>query len=162
MEPLKFIKADDDKLELEGYIAVWDGDDIVNERFIQDTDFESNYTKTGRLLIDWEHGARPDEDKDGEKIIQPGRDDVLGWVDWYSHEKTDIGLLARHVLNRRAAYVKEFIEPMARAELLSTSSEAVSEKVVKLDDGTITKWPLKRQSLTVMPAEPRLMTEQQL
>ncbi len=162
MGPLKFIKAEDNELILEGYLALWGGVDFDIQHFKTETDFESSYTKTGRLLIDWEHGQEPDEEEDGTKIQQPGRDDILGYVDWLTARKDDIGLLARHVLDRRKKYVKELVEPLARAELLATSTEAVQPRVKVEDDGWLSRWPLKRQSITVMPAEPRLMTESQL
>jgi hypothetical protein len=162
MEPLKFIESTDTELILDGPIALFGGADIVGERFEPETDFESNYTKTGRLLIDWEHGTEPDVDEQGQKIAQPGRDDILGYVDWLTKRTDDIGLLARHVLDRSARYVSEFIEPLARAGLLGSSSEATEKGVIREDDGLITRWPLKRQSLTVMPMEPRLLTDHQL
>jgi hypothetical protein len=165
MEPLKFIKAEGDELHLEGYLALWGGVDLQDfdtQHFKTETDFESSYTKTGRLLIDWEHGQEPDVDESGKALIQPGRDDILGYVDWLTAQKDDIGLLARHILDRRKKYVKELVEPLAKAELLATSTEAVQPRVKVEDDGWLSRWPLKRQSITVMPAEPRLMTDSQL
>lgn len=162
MEYLKFIDADEDTLTVEGYLAVWDGSDLTGERFHKSTNFDSSYTAIGRLPIDYEHGQQPDRDERGKAIPQPGRDDVLGYVDYTTARKDDIGLLARHALNRRDRYVREFIEPMVKANLLGTSSEAVPEKVVKRKDGTIDVWPLKRLGYTFQPAEPRLLKDHQL
>jgi hypothetical protein len=162
LKTLKFIKADEDELHLDGYLALWGGVDSDGEHFTTETDFESSYTRTGHLNVDWEHGLEPDEEEDGTKILQPNRDDVLGYVEWMTARKDDIGLLARHVLDRRERYVSEFVEPLSRAGLIGSSTEAIQTKVKKKEDGTITVWPLKRQSITVMPAESRLMTDQQL
>jgi HK97 family phage major capsid protein len=159
---LKFIKAEDNELVLDGPIVLWDGVDLDGQHFDTDTDFESSYTRTGRLLVDWEHGQEPDVDDEGKPIKQPGRDDLLGYVDRLTARKDDIGLLARHVLDRREVYVKEFIEPLAKAGMIATSSEAAIKGVKVLDTGKIRAWPLKRQSLTVWPAETRLFSDHQL
>ena len=95
--------------------------------------------------MDWEHGLEPDIDETGKRIPQPGEDDVLGYIDWMTARKDDIGLLARYALDRRERYVREFIEPMAKASLLGASSEATPAGVVKSADGRIDVWPLKRQ-----------------
>lgn len=158
---LKFIKATDDTLILDGPIALFGGEDLTGEHFHQGTNFESKYTRTGRLLVDWEHGEEPDRDKTGVPIPQPGRDDVLGYIDWTTKRQDDIGLLARYVLDRRDRYVREFIEPMAKAKLLGTSSEA-GRDIVKSADGRIDVWPAKRQALTVAPCEPKTLTDHQV
>lgn len=147
----------DDNLVIEGYIAVYGGKDLTGEHFTADTNFESAYTRKNSILIDWEHGMEPDKVKN-----QPGRDDILGKVEWTTAVSDDIGLLARHVLDRREKYVSQFIEPLARAELLGSSSEATPKGIQKTATGEITRWPLKRQSFTVTPAEPRLLTDNQL
>lgn len=147
----------DNELVIDGYIALFGGKDLTGEHFTPDTVFESSYTAKNTILIDWEHGHEPDDVKD-----QPGRDDIFGHVDWLTARADDIGILARHVLDRRERYVSQFIEPMARAQLLGSSSEAARKGIVRTKDGHIVKWPLKRQSFTVTPAEPRLLTQHQL
>lgn len=159
---MKFLKvldseSTDNELVLEGYIALFGGTDLQGERFTASTDFESSYTRKNIVAIDWEHGYEPDKVEN-----QPGTDDVLGRVDWLTTRRDEFGLLARHILDRREAYVREVIEPLARAEMLGSSSEAVPKGVQIEPDGTITRWPIKRQSLTVNPAEPRLLTEHQI
>lgn len=159
MEYLKVLddESSEEELIIQGYVALWGGKDLTDEHFTPDTDFSSSYTRKNTVLIDWEHGHEPDKVKN-----QPGRDDILGHVDWSTAQADDIGLLARHVLDRRERYVSKFIEPLAKAGLLGSSSEATPKGIQKTENGHITKWPIKRQSLTVTPAEPRLLSEHQL
>ncbi len=159
---LKFISATDDTLILEGPIALFMGKDLVQEHFHKGTNFESAYTRTGRLLVDWEHGLEPDVDETGKRIKQPGEDDVMGYIDWLTARTDDIGLLANYVLDRRERYVSAFIEPLARAGMVGASSEAVPNGIVKSADGRIDDWPLKRQSLTVNPCDTRMLTDHQV
>lgn len=160
---LKVVDTTATELICEGPLVLFGGRDLSGERFTKSTRFDSPYTRLGMLHIDWEHGEEPDRDHTGRKIRQPGRDDILGYVDWKSARVDDeIGVLARHVLDRREWYVREFVEPLVRAELVGTSSEAAPKGIRKSLDGTIQAWPLKRQSLTVMPMEPRMMLEHQL
>lgn len=146
---LKTIEKTDDKLRVANYMVLFDGQDLEGETFRPDTDFESSYTKTGTLYVDWEHGIAPEGDG-------PKRDDVLGVVDWKTAERDENGLWVERVLDRRAAYM-EFIEPLIEEGLVGTSSEATDG--AKVEDGIIKKWPLKRDALTVMPAEPRMLSE---
>lgn len=143
-------------LVIEGYLALYGGDDLTGERFTKSTQFDSDYTRLNMVAIDWEHGMKPD----GK--TSPGENDILGRVDWESVKTDDTGLLVRRILDRRNKYVSKIIEPLARAGLLASSSEAVPELIKKSTDGTIEIWPVKRDSFTVMPAEPRLMTDYQM
>jgi len=144
---LKTIAKSKDELRVGNYLALFGGKDLQGETFTSKTDFESSYTRTGTLHVDWEHGMLPDE---------IGRDSVLGIVDWKTAYKDKFGLFVERVLNRRNEYMR-YIEELIREGLLGTSSEATLGKVVK--SGIITKWPLKRDALTVMPAEFRMMRE---
>lgn len=157
---LKFIDATDDTLILEGPIVLYGGQDLTGEYFHKGTDFESSYTAIGRIPVDWEHGTMPDRDERGAIIPQPGRDDVLGYIDWMTKRNDDIGLLARYALNRRDRYVREFVEPLAKANLVGASSEATADIII--NNGRIDKWPLKRQALTLTPCEPRMLSQHQL
>ena len=152
---LKAISKTDDKLVVANYLALWNSRDLegiasdrvnpdgsIGEHFSPHCEFESEYTKSiGRLPVDWEHG----QDTDPES---PGKDDVLGlWV--------------QRVLNRRNRYV-QMLEDLIEAGMIGTSSEAISEQVRKAADGEITVWPLRRDTLTVSPMEPRMLTDNQL
>lgn len=148
---LKTIGKTEDELRVGNYLALWGGTDLHEERFLPETEFESNYTKTGAIHVDWEHGMDPEGDG-------PKRDDVLGVVDWKTSKKDDTGLWAERVLNRRAEYM-EYIEALIDEGLVGTSSEAVGKNVEVDEDGNILRWPLKRDSLTVMPAEPRMLSD---
>lgn len=115
------------------------------------TTFESEYTKAGKVLVDWEHGFR----KDG---IGPGRDDILGYVDVKSMRVDERGVFVERVLNRRAKYM-EWIEPLIEAGLVGNSVECVHGKGMQRANGEIIEWPLMRDTFTVEPYEPRQMTE---
>ena len=161
---LKAIGKTEDELRVGNYIALFGGRDLegvlsdrVNpdgskgEFFTKATDFESAYTATGQLYVDWEHGF------DAEPGA-PKSDDVLGLVDWSTVKADEIGLWAERTLNRRNTYM-QFLEELIEAGMIGTSSEAVPGKVEKGADGEIIRWPLKRDTLTVSPMEPRMMTE---
>ena len=146
---LKTISKTDDELRVGNYMVLFGGKDLVGETFTEDTDFESSYTKTGTLYVDWEHGLDPEGDG-------PRRDNILGTVDWKTAKKDKEGLWVERVLSRRAEYM-EFIEVLIDEGLVGTSSEATAG--AKVVDGVIELWPLKRDALTVMPAEPRMLSQ---
>ena len=146
---LKVISKTDDELRVGNYMCLYGGKDLEGEHFTDKTEYESSYTKTGRLLVDWEHGY-------GEKG-EPQRDDVLGYVDWNTKKSDEIGLWVERVLDRRNEYMQYF-EPLIEAGLVGSSSEAIRDKVKKAEDGEILVWQLKRDAFTVTPAEPRMMT----
>lgn len=154
----KIADKTDDTLTLEGYIAIWGDENTLDadgEYFHSGTDFKSTYTENDTVLVDWEHGLKPDRD-----VEQPGRDDPLGRIQWLTAQKDNIGLLARAVLNRRLRYVRDFVEPLAAAGLLGGSSEAIPDRVRK-NGAAIDAWPLRRHTLTVSPADPRQLSEYQ-
>ena len=146
---LKTISKTDDELRVGNYMVLFGGKDLVGETFTEDTEFESSYTKTGTLYVDWEHGLDPEGDG-------PRRDNILGTVDWKTAKKDKEGLWVERVLSRRAEYM-EFIEVLIDEGLVGTSSEATAG--AKVVDGVIELWPLKRDALTVMPAEPRMLSQ---
>jgi len=150
MNHLKAISRTDDELRVANYMVLWGGKDLEGEKFVPETEFESRYTKTNLIPVDWEHGVDPEGDG-------PKRDDILGKVDWKTAQKDNDGLWVERVLDRRAAYM-EYIEELIDEGLIGTSTEAA--KGVEIDeDGTIRRWPIKRDALTVMPAEPRMMSQ---
>lgn len=170
---LKAISKDDDTMRVANYLALWDVRDlegIASERVNPDgshgeyytpqTNFESAYTKTGRLYVDWDHGLNPFRE-DGDDMPAPGRDDVLGYVDWSTVKTDESGLWVERVLNRRNKYMR-FLETLIDAGLIGTSSEAMSKGVEKALDGHIVKWPLRRDTMTVSPMEWRMMKENPL
>lgn len=159
---LKAVSKTDDSLIVENYIVLFGGRDLeghitnnVNpdgsrgEFFAKSVALDSPYTDVGVLYVDWEHGYY---EADGEA----GKDDVLGWVDWKSAKADDTGVLVRRILNRRNAYVR-MIEPLIEAGLVGTSSEAITRQVQKKATGEIVRWPLRRDTLTVAPFEPRML-----
>jgi len=167
----KTIARTDDELRVANYIVLFGGRDLegiasrqVNkdgsrgERFTSTTDLKSAYTETGRLLVDWEHGQ---DEADGDDVPAPGRDDVLGYVDWKTAKADEQGMWVERVLNRRNAYM-QFLDTLFDAGLVGNSSEAVSREVVKADDGAILKWPLRRDAVTVSPMDWRMMTDNPL
>jgi HK97 family phage major capsid protein len=167
--PLKTIGKTDDELRVANYLVLFGGRDLTSfsgrgikpnpdgtlgEFFSPNTDFESNYTKTGMLYVDFEHSLDPDG-------LGVGRDDVLGYVDWKTAKKDERGLFVERVLNRRQKYV-QWLEELIDAGLIGNSSEAVGSQVEKRANGEIVKWGLRRDTLTVNPMEPRMLTGNQL
>ena len=151
MNNLKTIGKTEDEVRVGNYMVLFGGKDLTDEYFTDKTEFESEYTKTGMLYVDWEHGF--DNDKSA-----PKEDDVLGFVDWKTAKKDEKGLWVERVLSRRNEYM-QYLEALIDEGLIGTSSEAVGSKVMKSKDGEIQIWPLKRDALTVTPAEPRMMTQ---
>lgn len=159
---LKSISMNDDELRVANYIVLFGGRDLTGftgrknrdgsagESFAPDVDVESEYTKSGVLHVDFEHS----QDVDGLGI---GRDDVLGYVDWKTARKDDKGIFVERVLNRRNKYVS-WLKDLIDAGMVGNSTEAIAEHVQKTADGTIKRWPLRRDTLTVTPMEPRMLS----
>ncbi|SFB74251.1 hypothetical protein SAMN05216344_102176 [Polaromonas sp. OV174] len=147
---LKAVSKSPDELIVGNYMVLFGGRDLVGEFFTKSTAFESNYTDIGTLYVDFEHGLDPDG---------LGIDDsnVLGVVDWKSAKVDEKGIFVHRVLNRRAKYV-DFLSELLDAGMLGNSSEAVRGKTLKKPNGEITAWPLKRDTLTLTPMEPRMIT----
>lgn len=148
---LKAVAESKYELVVKNKIIVFGGQDLVGERFTKSTDLESPYTKTGKLLVDFEHGRDPDN-------IGNDKSQVLGYVNWKTAQVVDDGVIVQRVLNRRHKYMK-WLEPLIKAGIVGTSSEAVPMLVKKADDGTILQWGLKRDTLTITPMEPRMITD---
>lgn len=148
---LKALSKSTNDLIVGNYIVLFGGRDLVGEYFTKNTKFESPYTDIGTMYVDFEHGADPDG---------LGIDDnsVLGVVDWKSAKVDEKGVFVERVLSRRAQYV-DYLSALIDAGVMGTSSEAVRGKVSKTRDGEITVWPLKRDSLTLTPMEPRMVSE---
>ena len=87
---------------------------------------------------------------------EPDADDVLGYVDWKTAKIDDKGLFVERVLNRRNRYVR-FLEELIDEGLIGNSTEAVGGAVEKTATGEIVRWPLRRDTLTVQPMEPRMI-----
>ena len=151
---LKAISKTDDELRVGNYIALFGGKDLEGEHFTPKTNFESSYTKTGVLYVDWEHGMG--KDVDGKTA--PGPDEVLGYVDWKTAKPDEMGMWVERVLDRRNQYVK-YLEVLIDAGLIGNSSTTTVAGAKTTRSGEITKWPLERDTLTVMPMEPRMMTD---
>lgn len=157
--PLKTVSRNDSELRVANYIVLFGGRDLegygsdtVNgdgsrgEYFTKSTVFDSPYTKAGGFYVDWEH-------RQGEL-----GDELLGIVDWKTAKIDDKGIFVERVLNRRSQYVR-WVESLIDDGLIGTSSEADPKGVEKGADGAITRWPLYRDTLTVSPMEPRMLTE---
>ncbi|MHB0922636.1 MAG: phage major capsid protein [Bellilinea sp.] len=120
-------------------------DGTLGEYFDPNVEVESDFTKKGLLEIDFEHGA------DFEVKNQ-----VLGYVDWNTARRDDKGIFVERVLNRRNTYI-QLLEELIEEGLIGNSSEAIPTGVKTLDDGAIVSWPLMKDTLTVMPVEPRML-----
>jgi HK97 family phage major capsid protein len=148
---LKAVSKTDDELRVANHIVLFGGADLAGEYFTDKTKLESSYTKSGRLHVDFEHGTDVDD-------FGLDEDEILGYVDWKTVQVTDRGVLVERVLNRRNQYV-QMIEELIEAELIGNSSEAIKRGVNITEAGEITNWPLKRDTLTVWPFEPRMLSE---
>jgi hypothetical protein len=156
---LKALSRNDAELRAGNYIVLFGGRDLegvgsdninadgsTGEYFTPQTVLESSYTKAGALYVNWEHGQ-------GEL-----GDELLGVVDWKTAHVDDKGVFVERVLNRRNQYV-QWVEELIDLGLIGTSSEAAPDGVEKAVDGEIVRWPLFRDTLTVTPMEPRMLTE---
>jgi len=156
---LKTVSRTDAELRVANYIVLFGGRDLeglgsdsknadgsIGEYFTPQTVLESSYTKAGALYVDWEH-------RQGEL-----GNELLGVVDWKTAKVDDRGVFVERVLNRRNQYLR-WLEGLIDQGLIGTSSEADPEGVEKAADGAITRWPLVRDTLTVAPMEPRMLTE---
>ena len=151
MNNLKTLSKTENDLVVGNYIVLFGGRDLVGEYFTKNTKLDSPYTDIGTMYVDFEHGLDPD---------QMGMDEnsVLGIVDWKSARFDDKGVFVERTLNRRARYV-DLLAELIDAGVMGTSSQAIRGKVSKNNDGEITQWPLQRDSLTITPMEPRMVSE---
>jgi len=172
MNELKAINRTDDELRVGNYIILFGGRDLEGvkplstevvwrnpdgsrgEFFSKSVDLESAYTATGRIHLDYEHGLG----KQVDAPDAPGRDDVLGYVDWETKRVDDRGVWVERALNRHSSYMR-WVEQLIDAGVVGTSSEAVESDVQKAADGSILRWPLRRDTLTITPMEWRNKTE---
>jgi len=164
--PLKALSETDDELVVGNHIILFGGRDLtgyaigknadgsLGEFFTKATDLESDYTKTGRLYVDFEHGRDPDG-------VGNTKHNILGYVDWKTKSVDDEGVFVKRVLYRRNKYVK-MLEPLIKAGLIGNSSEAVPDAIQKSDNGELTHWGLHRDTLTVTPMEPRMLDQNTL
>lgn len=148
---LKALSTSTNDLVVGNYMVLFGGRDLSGEYFTKSTRFDSNFTNVGMLYVDFEHGLDPDD-------IGLGGSDVMGVVDWKSAKVDERGIFVERVLNRRAAYM-DIVEELIKAGIVGTSSQCAPGKKSKKLDGEITAWPLMRDSLTVTPMEPRMVTE---
>jgi hypothetical protein len=150
VNPLKTIAKSDTELRVGNYLVLFGGRDLAGEFFTKNTRFDSNYTDLGILYEDFEHGM--DTDGAGNNT-----NNVLGIVDWKSAKIDDNGIFVERILNRRAEYM-QFLMPLIDMGVMGSSSEAIGGQVRKKSNGEIVEWPLMRDSLTVTPMEPRMVT----
>lgn len=160
---LKTIQKTADEITVANYMVLFGGRDLegiastrvnrngtLGEFFTKNTNFDSDYTLTGQLLIDWEHRTTPDPGG-------PDAEDVFGYVDWKSAVIDEAGLFVNRVLNRRNKYV-QMLEALLDAGMIGSSSEPVQKGVIKGEDGEIKEWPMKRDSFSVWPMDPRMLS----
>lgn len=137
--------------DLTGYAYGPNDDGSLGEYFTKSTNFDSDYTKTGMLYVDFEHGRDPDQ-------IGNDPNKILGYVDWKTARTDDEGVIVRRVLNRRHEYMK-WLEPLIQAGLVGNSTQAIQGKAKKTEKGELVEWPLQRDTLTFTPMEPRMLDQ---
>lgn len=154
---LKALKKTPTDLRVGNYIILFNSRDLeflrkgknadgtLGEYFDPTVDVDSEFTQKGLLEIDFEHGA--DYEVKGA---------VLGYVDWKTARRDDKGIFVERVLDRRNRYI-QLLEELIDEGLIGNSSEAIPENVKTMDDGAIVRWPLMRDTLTVMPVEPKML-----
>lgn len=150
MNSLKKLSHTDNEMVVGNYMVLFGGRDLAGEYFTRKTQFESPYTATGVLHEDFEHGM----DVDG---IGNNDDQVLGVANWRSAKVDDNGIYVERILNRRAEYM-EYLAQLIDLGVMGSSSAAIPGKTARTSKGEITVWPLMRDSLTVTPMEPRMIT----
>lgn len=161
---LKAISETDTEFRCANYIVLFGGRDLEGigsdrknadgtrgEFFTKSTRFDSQATAAGRLPIDWEHNTMRGQPIDG---VAPG--DYFGYVDWKTARADERGLWVERVLDRRKKYV-QWIEALIKQGLIGNSSEA--HGIAKAANGEIKVYPLVRDTFTVQPMEPRMMTQ---
>lgn len=136
-------------------------DGSIGEYFTAKTILDSPYTEINLIAQDWEHGEDPDSDNPNPDLKSPGRDDILGYVDWATAKTTSRGVWVERVLNKRNRYV-QWLKQLIADGLIGTSSEPVQKGVKKSPKGEILAWPLYRDTLTIKPMEWRMMSENTL
>lgn len=159
---LKALNRTDTELRVGNYIVLFGGRDLEGvmsanqnadgsrgEYFTRETVLDSPHTKAGQFPVDWEHGR---------DASVAAAESILGVVDWATAKADEMGVWVERVLSRRNRYVQA-LERLFDAGLVGNSSEADPERVQKAEDGRILVWPLVRDTLTVTPMEPRMLTE---
>jgi HK97 family phage major capsid protein len=166
---LKSVSKTDDELRVANYIVLFGGRDLTayrylgnkkplyknkdgseGEYFSKSVNLESDYTALGKLPVNWEHGFDPD----GAGIDS---DELLGYVDWKTARTDEKGIFVERVLNRRKKYI-QWVEELIDAGMIGTSVEPVAKNIKVKDNGEITDYPLRKDTLTVTPMEPRMLS----
>lgn len=161
---LKAVSQTETELRVANHLILWGGRDLTafghlgntepiyknpdgsaGEFFSKSVDLESPVTQAGKVPVDFDHGR----DIFGDQVI--------GYVDWATKKVDDVGVWVERVLDRRSQYVK-WLESLIAEGLIGTSSEADPAMISKKANGEITRWGLKRDSLTVTPMEPRMLS----
>ena len=161
---LKAISTDEDWMRVANYLVLWGdeqrrdlegwGSNAINpdgskgEFFTAKTVLNSPYTRIGRIVVDYEHGQGKAKDGKGA----PGPDDPLGYVDWSTAKADERGLWVERALDRHNAYM-QWLELLISKGVIGTSSEAIPDEVEKAANGEITRWPIRRDTLTLEPME---------
>lgn len=156
---LRVVSKTDDELRVANYIMLYEKPDLEGhasnrtnrdgskgEYFTPETEWKSSYTDSGVIHVDWEHGA----DKSTPELA--GQHGIIGYVDLKSIKEDEQGLFVERVLNRRNKYVS-WLTDLIEQGYVGTSSQAISGRVKRADDGKIEQWPLMRDSLTVNPMQ---------
>ena len=146
---IKMVSENADEFRVANYIILFGGRDATGEYFTPQTKIESSYIKSGVLHVDFEHGLDPDD-------VGMSEHEVLGYVDWKTAKTDENGVFVERVLKRQARYM-DTMKRMIESGLIGTSSASVNGKAKRIGS-EIVEWPLKRDSLTLTPAEPRMLS----
>lgn len=135
----------EDKVVVGGYGILFGGTedrDLEGDYFAKDTDFWIDKIAGAKPVL-YEHGMHP--------VVKSA---VLGST--LEFKADDIGLYVEAELDRHNKYIDTVLE-LADKGVLGWSSGAVSHLVQRAKDGLLKSWPIAEMTLTVSPAEPRLL-----
>lgn len=140
MEPIKFVKDSDDRIEGYGipYGGPMGGKDLDGEAFTKDTDFALDWYDKRPLLM-W-HGKTKEF---GLKKIG----DVV------KAERRDQGVWVEAIITASKKY-KTSIAKLVKKGHLHFSNGSGSQYTKVAGDGTIQRWPFMEMSLVPIPANP--------
>jgi len=136
---------DDNRVVIGGYGILYSNTkdrDLENDYFAKDTDF----------WLDRMPGAKP-------VLYEHGQHDVIKKMslgNTIEFKSDSVGLYVEAELDRHNQYIDTVLE-LVNKGVLGWSSGAVSHLVERSKDGLLKSWPIAEMTLTVAPAEPRLL-----
>jgi HK97 family phage major capsid protein/HK97 family phage prohead protease len=139
MHTVKIKEQTDDTVTITGYGVVFGGSDLDGETFTADTKYYLDNYQTAPMFYDHKQGALKHAIGSVKSITQD-----------------EIGLFVEAELDKSADYVDGVLKLIDKG-VVGMSSGTLSH-IAERKNTTITEWPLGEVSLTVIPAEPRTIS----